>query len=101
MKSIASDCHVIVNQNEQIIGKKDDIWQSEKSAKKSAIVLRRRQTKVDDFNEEVNVGQNVACEHSEEENVARLTSKVLDSGNGIRNESVECEADEAQKTVTE
>ena len=52
-----------------------------------------RQRKVDDFEEEIDVRQDVACEHSEEEDIARLTAK------NCENETDR--DDEAQKAVAE
>ena len=61
----------------------------------------RSQRKVDDFEEEIDEGQDVAGEHSEEEDVARLTAKFFDRGDGVIDESVETETDGAQNAVAE
>ena len=60
-----------------------------------------RQRKVDDFEEEIDVRQDVAHEHSEEEDIARLTAELFDRGDGVGDESVEAETDGAQNAVAE
>jgi len=55
----------------------------------------------DHFEEEIEVRQDVACEHSEEEDIARLTAEVFDRGDGIGDESVENETDAPQNAVAE
>jgi hypothetical protein len=50
---IASNCDIIINQNEQIVGEKNDIGQSEKGTKELAVVLNWREAIIDDFYKEI------------------------------------------------